>query len=163
MGHPRYLGPVIDAHAHVDGRNFGLVRTAMDENGIDGLVNLWNVEWPPPSFGDWSAEFSDVPDKRMVLYHAPDLSRVAEPGFEEFLTKDVSEAVAGGAAGIKVWKNLGLHIRDGEGRLVPVDDARLDPLWNAAAGADLPVSIHVADPVAFFEPLDENNERRGER
>ncbi len=40
-----------------------------------------------------------------------------------------------------------------------VDDARLDPLWQAAGELQLPVLIHVADPVAFFDPLDSTNER----
>lgn len=162
MAHPRYSGLVIDAHAHVDGSRFELVQTAMDSNCIDGLVNLWNVEWPPPRFGDWLREFSRARDDRMVLYHTPDLSRIAEPGFDEFVARDVTDAAASGASGIKVWKNLGLHIKDAEERLVPVDDARLDPLWKTAADAGLPVSIHVADPVAFFRPLNDSNERYAE-
>ncbi len=40
-----------------------------------------------------------------------------------------------------------------------MDDARLDPLWRAAADLGMPVVIHVADPVAFFDPLDGTNER----
>ena len=36
----------------------------------------------------------------------------------------------------------------------PVDDPRLDPLWAAAGELGVPVTIHVADPIAFFEPLD---------
>ena len=62
-------------------------------------------------------------------------------------------------AGLKVWKLLGLRARDPDGRLVAVDDPRLDPLWAAAAELDLPVLIHIADPIAFFEPLDATNER----
>jgi predicted TIM-barrel fold metal-dependent hydrolase len=40
-----------------------------------------------------------------------------------------------------------------------VDDERLSPIWDAAGELDLPVLIHVADPVAFFDPIDETNER----
>ena len=64
-----------------------------------------------------------------------------------------------GARGLKVWKLLGLRARDPGGRLVAVDDERLDPLWATAAELDLPVVIHIADPVAFFQPLDATNER----
>ena len=35
----------------------------------------------------------------------------------------------------------------------------LDPIWQAAGELKLPVVIHVADPVAFFDPVDETNER----
>ena len=40
-----------------------------------------------------------------------------------------------------------------------VDDARLDPLWAVAGELGVPVTIHVADPIAFFRPLDARNER----
>jgi len=43
--------------------------------------------------------------------------------------------------------------------LVKVDDARLGPIWETAGELDLPIMIHVADPVAFFDPIDETNER----
>ena len=43
-----------------------------------------------------------------------------------------------------------------------VDDARFDPLWEACAAAKLPVFIHVADPEAFFLPVDRFNERYDE-
>ncbi len=64
-----------------------------------------------------------------------------------------------GADGLKIWKNFGLKVCDQRGNLVRVDDTRLDSIWLAAGELDLPVIIHVADPVAFFCPLDENNER----
>jgi predicted TIM-barrel fold metal-dependent hydrolase len=70
--------------------------------------------------------------------------------------------VARGARGLKVWKLLGLRARDTTGRLVTVDDARLDPLWRAVADLRLPVVIHIADPIAFFRPLDDANERAEE-
>jgi len=40
-----------------------------------------------------------------------------------------------------------------------VDDPSLDPVWEAAGSLDLPIVILVADPVAFFEPLDAENVR----
>jgi predicted TIM-barrel fold metal-dependent hydrolase len=39
-----------------------------------------------------------------------------------------------------------------------VDDPRLSPIWRRAGELGLPVLIHVSDPVAFFEPIDEHNE-----
>jgi hypothetical protein len=70
-----------------------------------------------------------------------------------------ADSFARGARGLKVWKDLGLHLRDGSGELVMPDDTRLDPVWDAVAAAGVPVTIHVADPVAFFQPLDARNER----
>jgi len=52
-----------------------------------------------------------------------------------------------------------LSVKDDQGALVKVDDPRLDPIWQTAAELKLPVTIHVADPVAFFDPIDNTNER----
>ena len=40
-----------------------------------------------------------------------------------------------------------------------VNDTRLDPIFETPGELNLPVLIHIADPVAFFDPLDANNER----
>jgi predicted TIM-barrel fold metal-dependent hydrolase len=58
-----------------------------------------------------------------------------------------------------MFKELGLRHKDAQGQLIPVDDARLDSLWAKAGELGVPVLIHTADPVAFFQPLDEENER----
>jgi len=71
-------------------------------------------------------------------------------------------APAGGARGAGL-ENLEAARPDGQGsdgcRLVTVDDERLDPLWAVAGELKLPVTIHIADPVAFFDPVDNRNER----
>jgi predicted TIM-barrel fold metal-dependent hydrolase len=67
--------------------------------------------------------------------------------------------VAAGARGLKIWKPLGLTVRDARNQLVAPNDARLDELWSTAGELRVPVLIHVADPVAFFRPLDPFNER----
>lgn len=68
-------------------------------------------------------------------------------------------AQQGGAVGLKIWKTLGLKTRDADGRLVALDDPRLEPLWGTAERLGLPILIHVGDLPANFEPLDEHNER----
>lgn len=80
-------------------------------------------------------------------------------GFGEWAAKRLREQVGWGAQGLKIWKNFGLKVHDSEGNLVAVDDPRLDPLWGTAAELEIPVLIHVADPVAFFDPLNAHNER----
>src|SRR5207245_2144981 len=63
---------------------------------------------------------------------------------------------------LKIYKVLGLTARDPRGRLLSVMDPHLAPMWDAAGELGVPVMIHVADPWAFFEPLDATNERYAE-
>jgi len=81
------------------------------------------------------------------------------PGWAEREVAGLEEAVASGAIGLKVFKNLGLTVRKADGSRLRIDDPVLDPVWQAAARLDIPVLIHVADPAQFFEPIDYRNER----
>ncbi|QDT52326.1 Amidohydrolase [Caulifigura coniformis] len=84
---------------------------------------------------------------------------VHKPGFGARMADRLSEAARQGAAGLKLLKSLGLTLRDLDGKLISPDDPRFDPVWERAAELDIPVIWHCADPRAFFDPVDEHNER----
>ena len=75
------------------------------------------------------------------------------------LADSLEQAVTEGADGLKIHKTLGLRLRDDGGNLVMPHDERLAPLFDRCARLRVPCLIHVADPVAFFRPLDRHNER----
>lgn len=81
------------------------------------------------------------------------------PGFARRTAQRLREAKQAGVVGLKVFKQLGLGYRNPDGSLIAIDDPRWDPIWAACGELGLPVIIHSADPVAFFEPIDETNER----
>jgi hypothetical protein len=51
-----------------------------------------------------------------------------------------------GAVMLKVWKDLGLMVRDRSGRFVQIDDPRLQPIWDFLSVRHIPVLEHSADP-----------------
>ncbi|MFX4770412.1 hypothetical protein ABTB41_20050, partial [Acinetobacter baumannii] len=73
--------------------------------------------------------------------------------------KQLEADVANGAAGLKIFKNLGFSVMDNAGKRVTVDDPRLDKIWSACARLKIPVLIHTADPKPFWDSVDEKNER----
>jgi predicted TIM-barrel fold metal-dependent hydrolase len=161
---PRY--PVVDAHNHL-GSAFGgdwatrpqaELIAALDEASVELLVDLDGGQGDSLSaeIERWQAAYPD----RVAVFAGLDYDGwAADPAFGEVEAARLRDSAARGARGLKVWKVLGLRARDPAGRLVAVDDPRLDPVWAAAAELDLPVVIHIADPIAFFEPLDPMNER----
>lgn len=96
---------------------------------------------------------------RFLQYMNLDYARWNEPDFSADAVKQVEEGHRLGAAGLKEFKRLGLYLRDGEGKLIKIDDPKLDPVWKRCGELNMPVSIHVADPRAFWLPYDETNER----
>ena len=81
------------------------------------------------------------------------------PDFAARIARQLAEAKQAGASGLKVFKDLGLSYHNPDGSLVRIDDPRWDGIWEACGNLGLPVLIHVADPPAFFLPIDETNER----
>jgi len=152
--------PVVDVHCHWWlGRrspSVDAVLAAMDEMNIAVAVNL-SGGWGD-ALGAMLAWCAAAPE-RLLVFANIDFSRIDEPAFGDEMTAFLRDAKSRGVRGLKIFKDLGLTIRDGSGALVPVDDPRLDPIWRACAELELPVLIHSGDPAAFFEPVDERNER----
>jgi predicted TIM-barrel fold metal-dependent hydrolase len=161
---PKY--PAVDAHNHL-GPAFGgdwasrppvELITILDESGIETVVDLdgGHGDGLSAEIDRWQAPFPD----RVAVFAGLDYDSWGDdPSFGDSEARRLRDSAARGARGLKVWKLLGLRARDPAGRLVAVDDPRLDPLWATAAELALPVVIHIADPIAFFEPLDATNER----
>jgi predicted TIM-barrel fold metal-dependent hydrolase len=156
--------PAVDVHNHV---NDARARDAsMPVPELVALLDRLNVRRLVILTGRWGDALSAVVDRlvkphpdRFTVFTEPDWSRVKEPGFGEAMAAQLRDAHARGARGLKILKELGLEIRDQGGKLLTVDDARLDPLWAECGKLGMPVAIHTSDPDAFFEPRDATNER----
>jgi predicted TIM-barrel fold metal-dependent hydrolase len=158
---------IIDLHQHLDYKPELLARAIkiMDASGIGLGIDLTPGTVTPGPNGEPS-EFErhkKMEDTlfpgRWVQYMNLDYKNWDQPDFAQQAVQQVEEGRRLGAAGFKEWKRLGLYLRDGQGKLIGIDDPRLDPMWERIGQLNLPVSIHVADPKAFFEPYNDKNER----
>jgi predicted TIM-barrel fold metal-dependent hydrolase len=158
--------PVIDFHTHVSRRRAQkpgvpageLVKT-MDAVNLHTMVNL--TGGAGDDLAGAIAGFDQAFPRRFVSMTEPSWTRAGETGYAAWQADEIGRAKAAGAVGVKVLKTLGLYLRDGgaSGKLVRVDDARFDPMWETCGRLGLPVAIHVGDPEAFFLPIDRFNER----
>jgi predicted TIM-barrel fold metal-dependent hydrolase len=151
-----HLGPLFSGGWHA--RPVSALLAALDEAGVETIVDLDGGTGE--AFSEHYARYAGAHPGRFA--HAAQLSFgewPERPDFGDVEAGRFEDAVQRGAIGLKVWKLLGLRARDPEGRIVAVDDARLDPLWATGARTGAPIIIHIADPIAFFDPLDERNER----
>ncbi len=160
--------PAIDAHNHLsaafgggwDQKPLPELLDRLDEAGIKCYVDL-DGGWGEEILNIHLDYFKQPAPERFQVFGGVDWSQWPERGdaFPEWAASRLRAQKARGAQGLKIWKGLGLQVRDPEGELVKVDDRRLIPIWQTAGEIGLPVMIHVADPVAFFDPIDETNER----
>lgn len=163
---PRF--PAFDAHNHL-GEDFGggwdhkplpNLLDMLDQAGIVRYVDL-DGGWSESLLSAHLDHFKQPAPERFQIFGGVDWSMWQEKGdaFPEWASGRLRVQKERGAEGLKIWKGLGMHVKDQAGKLVDVDDLRLNPIWETAGELDLPVLIHIADPVAFFDPIDEANER----
>lgn len=161
-----FAHPPIDAHTHwgrlmmgesyADRYNTAEAVAKFRAAGIRKVVNI---------DADYGVYYDNMMRKLAgfedFFYHVGgvDIGRFEEPGFEALVYQTMKAHKEHGLLGIKIWKNVGLGIRDKAGAYLRLDDERLACIWQAAAEFDLVVMAHVADPPAFFKPVDARNER----
>lgn len=154
--------PFVDVHGHqrggtmsaeelerlvgeMDAMNMGVMVNLSGGSG-EGLVrSIANMKGRAPS--------------RFVLFATVSYDGIDDPGYGERAAEQLRRDVENGAQGLKIFKNLGMSVMDGEGDRVPTDDPRFDPIWATAGELGIPVLIHTGDPHQFWQPHDQYNER----
>ncbi|MEX2231101.1 MAG: amidohydrolase family protein [Cyclobacteriaceae bacterium] len=154
--------PVIDIHNHLGAlEDTEEYLQEMDKAGVKMCVSLDGL-----SANDFYKEHLKVSNKvakdRFLVFFRPDFSRIDEADFGRKEAQKLEQAVQLGVRGLKISKVLGLTVKDKSGKVVPVDDPRIDPIWAKCGELGIPIVIHVSDPVAFHTPIDRFNERYDE-
>ncbi len=173
---PRARFPVVDVHCHVArtarasaGVPLGeATRIDADVASVVAMMDRRNVKTMVNLTGGYGSGLVDSvralqqshPD-RFVVFTEPAWDRFASSNYAQWQGDEIARAKAAGARGLKILKTLGLYLREQvtSGPLVAIDDRRFDPMWEACGALGLPVAIHIADPEAFFLPIDRFNER----
>ncbi len=168
--------PVIDIHTHIslsakskngvelvpERKYLGTpneLLAVMDRKNIRSMVNLTGGYGAglKDTVGKYDRSFPD----RFYTFTEPSYSSFLEPNYPKLQALAIEQAHRDGARGLKILKTLGLYLRENitSGTLVKIDDPRFDPMWDACGKLNMPVAIHISDPVAFFTPTDRFNER----
>ena len=163
--------PFIDVHSHhwdMPIQDLSTLVSEMDSLNMAYLINL-SGSGLATFFGkqdlmekNLTSSIKNVKEnfpKRFGVFFNINFNRIDDENFRRNTTLLINDAVNQGAIGLKVYKNLGLNLRDSKGKRVPVDDERLSFIWEECAKLNIPVLIHSGEPKAFFDPIDKFNER----
>lgn len=131
----------------------------MDRKNIRAMVNLTGGY--DKGLGEAIARYDRAFPGRFYTLTEPCYERWKEPNYPQLQAQAIEQARRQGGRGLKILKTLGLYLRENttSGDLVKIDDPRFDPMWDACGQLNMPVAIHVSDPLAFFTPTDRFNER----
>jgi predicted TIM-barrel fold metal-dependent hydrolase len=149
----------IDSHAHISHESTKKAIALMDEWGISRAIN---VSGGSRKKIPGSAAVKDETEGRILFFCNIDFYDWETDAFVASALESLEKCKEMGGMGLKIFKGLGLGLTYDDGRLVPVDDPILDPIFDRCGEMGFPVLIHSGDPKAFFEPPTKDNERYAE-
>jgi len=152
----------VDCHVHFLLEHFDAFVGSFEDIGLCGA---WNIAHDPKDHGEGrDGEFAELlrvsqerEPGRVHTFYWPNYKGLVEPDFPARCARRIEELHALGIVGVKVWKDMGLGLKDPDGKLMMLDDERLNPIWETMVALKLILIAHVADPANFWLPMDESN------
>ena len=144
----RALGP-IDTHAHVSAAGpFVSMLQKLNLHILDILV----VDDMSPTHRDLDKQRSEA----LSVVHAShgyaalctsfDPYSWNQPGYAEKVVRGLNDDFAKGAIAVKLWKNVGMEIKDANGHYLMADNAVFEPIYKNIEAHNKTLVAHLADP-----------------
>jgi hypothetical protein len=90
----------------------------------------------------------------VVLCTTFDPYKVGSASFDADAIKQLDRDFAQGAVAVKIWKNIGMEIKDGNGQYIMADDPRFEPIYKDIASHGKTLMTHQAEPDVAWGPPD---------
>jgi predicted TIM-barrel fold metal-dependent hydrolase len=74
--------------------------------------------------------------------------------FSEESVKQINRDFADGAIAVKIWKNVGMEVKNSRGKYIMPDDPKLEPIYQDIARHDKTLIAHLAEPDLAWQKLD---------
>lgn len=146
----------IDAHMHYNSARPALLNRAESEG-----FSLLSINTEVPFFPSITEQETIVLDQQAEkdhrLAHVTTFSTEnwGKSGWPQEALEQIKEGIANGAAGVKVWKNIGMSLQDEEGNFVMIDHPSFDLLFEYCERQGIPVLGHLGEPKNCWLPQEE--------
>jgi predicted TIM-barrel fold metal-dependent hydrolase len=148
----------IDAHMHmhVHGVADRLVAQAVRDHFRILTINVDYPDFPPiPQQQQAAVSLRQRYPGRIAFAGTFSVADFQSPQWAQEAIQQIDAAVSQGAVGVKVWKNIGMALRDPDGRYVMPDDPRLAPVFAHLESRHIVLLGHQAEPLNCWLPLDQ--------
>ena len=75
-----------------------------------------------------------------------------KPGFAQAVVRQLNRSFAHGTIAVKIWKNIGMQIKDAKGNYIMPDNPIFGPIYKDIAAHNKTLIAHVADPNSCWQP-----------
>ena len=148
----------IDSHVHINGAAGYFEEAAAQDNFILITLGVDHGDSANIASQHQRAQFSAGKYPGKVFYGPTFLFDTAgwgTPGWSGKVISALERDLSLGGIAVKIWKNIGMTVRDRNGKFIMVDDPGLDPVIDYIKDRGLPVTGHLGEPRNCWLPLDQ--------
>ncbi len=92
-----------------------------------------------------------------VLCTTFDPFKFSDAAFAKQAIQQLNADFADGAVAVKIWKNIGMELKNSKGAFVLPDDPRLEPIYQDIAAHGKTLVAHLAEPDSCWQPPNKNS------
>jgi predicted TIM-barrel fold metal-dependent hydrolase len=144
----------IDVHTHI--RNDApYLRKIMDDLNMKmitictGGLNLDRMNFQIDSAKVFCKEYPRYYDWMTTF----DLTKRNDPDWTEKTITQLKNDFDNGAVGVKIWKEIGMEIKDDQGNYIQVDDPMFAPIFDFIASQGKTILAHIGEPIQSWMPF----------
>jgi predicted TIM-barrel fold metal-dependent hydrolase len=138
----------IDAHVHLHGRAERFMAQAIADRFRVLTIDADSPDFPPIAEQQQAAVSLRQRYPGWVAFAATfPVDGFQSPGWSDAAVRHIDEAVAQGGVGVKIWKNIGMVLRNPDGSYVMPDDPRLEPVIAHLERKHIVLLGHQAEPL----------------
>lgn len=148
----------IDSHVHINSDRGYFEEAALADNFA--LITLGVDHGDSASVGrqQENAVLSSHKFPGRVFYGPTfyfDTTGWGTPGWSSRVISSLDNYLSQGGVTVKIWKNIGMTVRDRSGKFIMADDPALDPVYDYIKSRGIPVTGHLGEPRNCWLPLDQ--------
>ena len=146
----------IDAHVHLHGSADRFMARALKDRMHVLTINVDYPDFPPlPEQQRDAVSLKGRYPGQVAFAGAFSVADFQSPHWADAALKQVDSALEQGAVGFKVWKNIGMSLKDPDGRYVMLDDPRFEPIFSRLERDHVVLLGHQAEPLNCWLPFDQ--------
>lgn len=153
--------PLVDMHSHAYAKNAAEIDQwvkTMDEVGIEKTIIL--SKEVGAKFDSVYQAYAGRYPKRFEVWCGFDYTGYDKPGFGPAAVAELERCFKRGATGVGELgdKGKGMFYCETKAWGMHLDDPRMDPLLKKCAELDMPINVHIADPIWMYQKMDATND-----
>lgn len=144
-----------DTHIHIESDKNILLEQAVKDNFQ--LLNI-NGDWEPVSVTqqqEYALKAIAKYPRQVAFASSFDVKDWKNPRWTEQTIDHLRNSFEQGAVGVKVWKNIGMDLKDERGQFVMIDHPRFDTILDFIEKNNITLLSHQGEPKNCWLPLDQ--------